>query len=118
MLFARLLENTVFDAVLERDSGGTAITNVPLRIRQHSGGRFDWGRQSPETNELALNLLDWWFPYSVDEQVPVSLPHGICSQTAWRYHRVFAQEFLVPAPLEGATVKFRHAHTWVAGRSL
>lgn len=96
MLFARLLESIIFDAILARGSENTLTTNAPVRIRRYSGGRFDWGRLSPETDELALNPLDWWFPYSVDEQVPD--------------RRVFEQEFLVPAPHEGAMVKCRHAY--------
>lgn len=113
MLYRSLLHAADRDAIFKRDAEWRAISNVPHEIHCYGNGEFDWGRSSPACRELALNLLNWWFPAMQDPAGFVRINGHSVGRCVWNAHRDFAIDFLLRVPEEGGVLRVRDAHWWL-----
>lgn len=116
MLYQHLMTLSGRDVVLERDAAGRPVANVPACIAHHATGRFDWGRRSPETAELALNILHWWIPPFSDPSGTVWIGGVSVSRRVWEAHRAFSIDVVMRIAYDGGVLTARALHPWLLER--
>lgn len=100
--------------VLRRAANGTALTNVPTHVVEHSptGFEFSYGGSGPA--DLALNvceeilrLLGWKGPrvQAWDGRMAFCM--------AYELHQGFKWELIATVPREGGVIPFSRAVCWV-----
>ena len=98
------------DLILDRDDEGGRHVSVPWTVKVYPVDAPDWGKADHACAELALNVLDWLAPA---DEPRIAVPSGSCSATAWRLHRRFMHEVLVPLPRSGACLTEARLHAWL-----
>lgn len=82
---------------LQRDNHNVIHVNVEHNIHRHSDS-FDWGNLSPESLELALNILNLY-----------------CDNlTRERLYKKFASDIISDIPFGGATMSNEDIEAWIA----
>lgn len=106
-----------FDVVLCTLEGGRRMANVPRTTRFYDADGYDWGVNSPQTHELALNILNAFVPPHTDNRSPVSKPDGKISATAVAQAELFAAHFLYTAGPE-VTIRADQILRWLASHGV
>ena len=83
---------------------GKFVTNVPQRITLHSPDGFSWGYAGSGPADFALNILSMFIGQEAAEK------DGL-------YQR-FKEQFIVPIPKEGGTIKRADILAWLAERGV
>jgi hypothetical protein len=85
------------DIIVQRNSAGGVMTNVPHQIISHSPDGFEWGYAGSGPSELALNILTMFTD----------------RQTAEELHQVFKWDYITRLPYDGGTIKGRDIKKWI-----
>ena len=84
------------DVILSRGLSGyygtQALTNVPWTCIQSSPTGFDWGYGGSGPHDLALNILNQFFPPPEKPRVECYVKY--CSQTAWHYRHDLCRDII------------------------
>lgn len=100
------------------DIGTTALTNVPRTCIHHSPSGHEWGYGGSGPSDLALDILNWFYPPGQSKEKQVVCHNGYSSRLAWDLHQEFKQEFITQIPREGGIIKADDIHQWLTKHPL
>lgn len=95
------------------DIGTTALTNVPRSCIHHSPSGHEWGYSGSGPSDLALDILNWFYPPGRSKENQVVCHNGYSSRSAWDLHQEFKQEFIAQIPREGGIIKADNIRQWL-----
>jgi len=88
-------------------------TNVSWSVVQHSPDGPEWGYPGSGPGDLALNILNAFFPPESDGYPAVKCHRGKCSRTAFTLHHEFKFQFIATLPPEGGTIPALTIKVWI-----
>lgn len=97
--------------------------SVPIVVRHHrartGGKQLRVGQVCAGSLDLALNILNYLYPPSSDDEEPVRCRGvNLASATAYRLHQPFCAEFLAPMdPQGGGQIPVARIRSWVRRHS-
>ena len=87
------------DVVCSRSADGDVVTNVPVRIKRHSFGEFNYGYGGSGPAEFALNILSCYI--------------GEEKAREGGLYQDFKFQFVAALPPEGGTIKREDILNWL-----
>lgn len=93
--------------------GATALTNVKRACIHHSPKGHEWGYGGSGPADLALDILNWFYPLGETEEECVKCYQGYSSRKAWNLHQSFKKDIVAQIPHEGGTVEAEIIRQWL-----
>lgn len=76
-------------------------------------GGHEWGYGGSGPSDLALDILNWFYPPGRSKEKQVLCFDGQSSRLAWDLHQEFKQEFITQIPREGGVIKTDDIRQWL-----
>lgn len=88
-------------------------TNLPVMVVDISKTGWEWGRNSPGSNDLALNILEWALRKRNFSGTTITALEGDCFARAFRMHYEFKRQVIAHVPLAGRSFTLEEVWAWI-----
>ncbi len=110
------LSTYTFEWRLNQDSGfAELVTNLPVTVIRGSPTGWAWGSRGSGAQDLALNILNQFFPPFSDGFEPICCQSGLASQTAFELAPKFVEEVIAQLDAsQPAKINVVDVQNWIA----
>ena len=101
------------DIHISRDEDGNCVTNVPHTCVEHSPDGFEFGYGGSGPSDLALNILNAYYPPDLGD-FRLKCYKGHASSVAGAFHQEFKWKFIAPLDQQrGGSITEKEIREWV-----